>query len=355
MELEPAREVERHVAAILEAEAASGPLPALDAATLRRLSRALLPALGAPGSDGVAARLVVARASPALLLAVEATRHLAALLCAFGPDDDERAALARGERIGAVALADAGAAPPARLAPGADGWRLTAEKPLVTNAPLADWIAVFAEADGREVIALVTPHDPGVTVGAPVALLGLDGLAVAPVSAAATLPTSRVLGPLEEGAAARARYARDADLTLAIAGAGLARGVLHAAHRHARAHVRGGQPLMAHQEVAFPLAEVHAHADAAELLCHRAAWLVETGDPEGDTIVRCAKVFCAENAERAASACLQAMGAEGYRRGSVAERAYRDAKGLALAGTSTGLARMAIADALLSRSGDRWT
>jgi alkylation response protein AidB-like acyl-CoA dehydrogenase len=43
------------------------------------------------------------------------------------------------------------------------------------------------------------------------------------------------------------------------------------------------------------------------------------------------------------------MGGEGYRRGNAAERAYRDAKGLTLAGTTVEVARMAIADALLSR------
>ena len=70
-------------------------------------------------------------------------------------------------------------------------------------------------------------------------------------------------------------------------------------------------------------------------------------------MVRCAKVFCAESAERAASAVLQVLGGEGYRRGSAAERAYRDAKGLALAGTTLEVARMAIADAVLA-SPSRW-
>jgi hypothetical protein len=126
MELEPAREVELHVEAILEAEAASAPLAAGDVAALRRLSRALLPALGAPGSDGVAARLAVARTSPALLLALEATRHLATLLRAFGPDDDERAALARGRSGSARSLSRT----PARLRP-----RASRREPTAGGSP----------------------------------------------------------------------------------------------------------------------------------------------------------------------------------------------------------------------------
>jgi hypothetical protein len=179
--------------------------------------------------------------------------------------------------------------------------------------------------------------------------MGLDGLPVSGLAVEdAPLQAARVLGPFDDRGAVD-RYRRDADLSLALAGAGLMRAVLRAATRHAHAHERGGRPVFSRQEVAFPLAEMAALAEAAELLCHRAAWMLETGDGQADTVVRCAKVFCTESAERVASAGLQVMGGEGYRRGSPAERAYRDAKGLCLAGTTVEVARMEIAEALLSR------
>ena len=366
MELEPSqaeREMEARASALLAAEAgAVTALAELEPAAARRLVLAVQRVLLGGGAGGsVAARLAVARASPSLLLAAEASRHLRGLLdrragAALPPG--EAAALERGERLGAVARADAADAPRARLTRTAGGWRLTARKGFVSNAPLADWIGVFAEADGREALCLLAPGDAGVRVGPRLALMGLDGLHVAPVAADdAPVPEERVLGPLvspagggdgEEGAAG-ACYDREADLTLAVAAAGLMRGVLSAAQRHARAHLRDGRPVFTRQEVAFKLAEVLAQADAAELLCHRAAWLSATNDPQAPALVRCAKVFCAESAERAASACLQVMAGEGYRRGSPAERAYRDAKGLALAGTTVEVARMAIADGLLAR------
>lgn len=300
------------------------------------------------GAGGVAASLALARESLALFLSVEATRHLASLVDALGgglpPGEGE--ALSRGERVGAVALADDDSAP-ARLSRSAEGWRLSGRKPFVTNAPMADWIGAFAEVEGGEALCLLSPRDPGVRVGAPLELMGLDGLLVSEVAAeGARLSPARVMGPFE-GRAASARYARDADLSLAIAAAGLVRGVLDAANREAHGRRRGGLPLFAHQEVAFRLAEVLALAEAAELLCHRAAWLARSGSPEADALVRCAKVFCTETAERAAGAALQVMGGQGYRKGSAGERAWRDAKGLALAGTTAEVARMAIADALL--------
>jgi alkylation response protein AidB-like acyl-CoA dehydrogenase len=304
----------------------------------------------APGAGSVAQGLSVASESPALFLAAEATRHLADLLSALGGGlpRGELEALSRGERVGAVALADAAGGPPARLEARGGGWRLTGRKAFVTNAPAADWIAVLAEAEGGEAACLVAPGDAGVRVGDPLELLGLEGLLVAEVALEdAPLAPERVLGP-SPGRAGRERYARQADLSLAVAAAGLMRGALRAANRWAHERQRDGRPLFARQEVAFKLAEVLALTEAAELLCHRADWLARTGDAEAGAVVRCAKVFCAESAERAASAGLQVMGGEGYKKGSAGERAYRDAKGLALAGTTTEVARMAIADELLS-------
>jgi alkylation response protein AidB-like acyl-CoA dehydrogenase len=349
-----AREAEGRAASLLEAEA--GPvaaLPGLDPAGWRRLLLAAQGALAGEGGGQVAARLLVARASPALLLAIEATRHLGGLLAAFGREAlpaAEAAALARGERVGAVARADAAGGGAARLWREGDGWRLRAEKAFVTNGPAADWIAVFAESEGREAVCLVSPRDAGVRPGPRLELMGLDGLAVSALSVEeARLPAARVLGPFD-GRPAAERYGREADLSVAVAAAGLTRSVLQAANRHAHRHLRDGRPAFARQEVAFKLAEVLALAEAAELACHRAAWLLTGGAPEAGRVARCAKVFCAESAERAASACLQVMAGEGYRRGSPAERAWRDAKGLALCGTTVEVARMAIADELLSRA-----
>ncbi len=349
-----AREAEDRAAGLLAAEAAAvAALPGLDGPGLRRLLLSARRALPGPAGAEVAARLALARASPALLLGVEATRHLLDLVEALGAGalpEAEVAALRRGERIGAVALADAAGAGPARLEPDGGGWRLTGSKSFVTNGPIADWIGVVAVAGGREALCLVAPGDRGARPGERMELMGLDGLAVSSLALEGVpLPAARVLGPFE-GRPAAERYAREANLSVALAAAGLMRSALKAATLHARRHERDGRPAFSRQEVAFKLAEVLALTEAAELLCHRATWLAGGGDAEAATVARCAKVFCAESAERAAGACMQVMAGEGYRRGSAAERAWRDAKGLSLCGTTVEVARMGIADDLLSRA-----
>ena len=345
------REGERRAAALLDGEGrAFASLPRRDTAGQRALLLSAQRALLGDLSTGPAARLAVARASAPLFLALESTRHfreVAGAAAGGALGEREAAALLAGDRIGAVAFADAAEA--ARLRREGEGWRLTAGKSFVTNGPVADWIAVFAEADGRQAVCLVSAGDEGVGPREPMELMGLDGLPVSSLAVeGAFLPAARVLGPFEDRSPG-SRYRREADLSLALAGAGLMRRVLRAANRHAHAHRRDGRPVFSRQEVAFRLAEMASLAEAAELLCHRAAWMVESGARQADTVVRCAKVFCAESAERVASAGLQVMGGEGYRRGGPAEQAYRDAKGLCLAGTTLEVARMEIADALLSR------
>jgi len=66
-------------------------------------------------------------------------------------------------------------------------------------------------------------------------------------------------------------------------------------------------------------------------------------------LAHCAKVFCAESAEQVASNALQILGGNGYLKGNPAEEAYREAKYLQIAGTSTEISRIKLGDEVLER------
>jgi alkylation response protein AidB-like acyl-CoA dehydrogenase len=301
---------------------------------------------GDPGAwpEAIAVGLEVAKADTALFLSFQATRRFRALAAGRmdlpGP----------GTLIGGVALSepDAGTpGTPARLS--GPPWRLDGQKSYVTNGPIADFLAVFARTDDGEVVAVVEASQEGVSAGPPIPIPGLDGLAVGPLRlTGARIPPDRVSGP-GDGRPARERFVADVDLTLAFACAGLMQRVLDAATAHSRTRLRGGKPIARHQEVGFKLAEMLTVTHAAELLARRAAFLAAAAEPEAATVIRCARVFCAEGAERVASAGMQIAAGEGYVSGSVFERALRDARGLAVAGTTLEISRMAVADALLER------
>lgn len=313
-----------------------------------------------PGSatQGIAETIhlgVFARSSVSLFLTVRATAEFAAIVACFG-DASIRAKLldplARGGIVGAVGLSEPGdeaEISPAHVSREGDSYRLTGKKCYVTNGPIADWVAVFAHLEGHEAICLVGLDQRGVTASARTDLMGLNSMAICDLGFEEVLvPHDHLLGPFD-GTAARSWYQQSADLSIAVAACGLTERTVHTANEHARHHRRGGKAIFSHQEVRFKLAEMLTLSQTADLLTSRAAWARAAQSPDARALIRCAKVFAVENAEKVAGMALQITAGAGYRRGSFCERAYRDAKGLALAGTTVEVSRMTIADELLER------
>ena len=307
----------------------------------------------------MAGQLEVARASGSLFLSVETTaRLLGGLLASAG----ERALreellprLVRGELVGAVAISEPPETEdgcPAGLVARPDGgeWLLSGAKSFATNAPIADLLALSArDPEGRLVVAFVDAGHPGLEVGPRLATLGHRGLAVAALELdRVRLPAARVAGPFD-GPGPLERLEVVEGLVLAVASVGLMERCLEAARAHAKAHRRGGRPVGHRQEVAFKLAEMLTLTQTAELLAYRAGWLHGAGDPEARAVVRCARVFTAESAERVASMAMQILAGQGYLFGNAVERSYREARYAPIVGPTSELTRMAIAEDVLAR------
>jgi alkylation response protein AidB-like acyl-CoA dehydrogenase len=84
------------------------------------------------------------------------------------------------------------------------------------------------------------------------------------------------------------------------------------------------------------------------LLAFRAGWASDAKDRDALDLTNCAKVFCAESAEKVAGSALQILSGAGYVAPNPAERAFRNSKYSCIAGTSSEIARMEIGDAALS-------
>ena len=161
------------------------------------------------------------------------------------------------------------------------------------------------------------------------------------------VPNAFSIGPFEDKTPLTSLRAWE-DEILAASSLGLMQRSFDAACHYAKTHMSGARPILTHQEVAFKLAEMLTLVQTARLLAYRAAWMADAGDREAGVLLRCAKVFCSESAEQVASQALQILGGYGYLCGNEAEEGYRNAKFLQIAGTSTEISRMKIADALLS-------
>jgi alkylation response protein AidB-like acyl-CoA dehydrogenase len=343
-------------------------LPALKAITGRFLNRLaetgyLSPGLGpeaaAEALTLAAAQEELANISGSLFLAVEVTARLfGGLLAGYGSPKlktDILEPLKSGQVIGAVAMAEPGGPEPQ---PGwvtsgrkqGDKYVVNGRKSFVTNGPLADWLAVAGLVEGRPAFFLMKPGQEGLTIGPRLKTLGYNGLAAGALEMSGVeVAEDLVLGPFDhEEPWDFARLVQD--MVLALASVGVISRTLNAANDHARTYHRGAKPIYAHQEVRFKLADMFTLYQTSQLLCYRAAWFIASGDKEAGVLVGCAKVFCAEAAEKIAGLALQIMAGQGYVSGNTVERGYRDAKYAALAGTTSEISRMNIADDILRRN-----
>jgi alkylation response protein AidB-like acyl-CoA dehydrogenase len=290
-------------------------------------------------------------------VSVEVTaRILGRLIARYGSESQKGAILQPikdGRVMGAVALSEGGLSFEdgtfkTTATPQNGGFSLVGAKPCVVNGPVADWTAVGASAGRGSGFFLVPGASEGLFVAPRSRTLGYDGMAASAVSFEnCRVMPEHVIGPFE-GYEVFRDVRKWEDQVLVSASLGSIKSSYEAALQFAKTHMSGGKPVIAYQEVGFKLAEMFTLLQTAELLACRAAWMDETGDAEADVLLRAAKVFCAESAEEVASKALQVMGTFGYLKGNAAETAYRDAKYVQVAGTSTEISRVKIGDALLA-------
>jgi len=299
---------------------------------------------------------IISGYSPSILLSLEmSSRVFGKIISTYGtPEQKNRwlPKLIQGKMIGAVALSE-NAMNIDNDPFEASGVKkdntieINGKKQYVVNAPIADWIAVAGIFEGRNAIFIIEQNSDGLSIGERMPTLGYDGAAISDVSISKCyIPMDQMIGPLDENDA-RVRVRQWENQILIGTSLGLMQSSVDVANAYSREHKTGGKPIIAYQEVSFQLAEMLTLLQAAQLLAYRAAWYVNKGDKDTESLIYCAKVFCAEAAERVASQALQILSGKGYVAGNVAERSYRYAKYNQIAGTSTELSRVKIGDSAL--------
>ena len=311
---------------------------------------------GKNSPDLLAVQEILAATDPSLFLSAEASiRVFGRLLAVYGSADQKKEflpALREGRLVGAVGLTETGMSLAGNplLTKGtreAEGFRVSGTKGHVVNAPVADCIAVAGDSETGSAFFLVSRTSEGLFIGERTHTLGYDGAVISPLTLRdCFVPSRSVLGPFPGQQVLEAARTWE-DEILTAASLGLMQNAFDAASRYAKNHRSGGKPIIAYQEVSFKLAEMLTLLQTARLLAYRAAWMSETENREAAVLARCAKVFCAEAAERVTSSALQILGQQGFVRGNPAEEGYRGAKYLQIAGTSSEISRITIGDLLL--------
>jgi butyryl-CoA dehydrogenase len=244
--------------------------------------------------------------------------------------------MARGEQLGCFCLTEPQAGSDAaaittRARRHGNHYVLNGTKQFVTSGKSADLAIVFAmtdpEAGKRGMSAFLVPtNTPGYIVARTEQKLGqrasdtcqiiFDDCRITP---------DLMLGQEGEGYRIALSNLEGGRIGIAAQSVGMAR----AAYEHALAYARErrsfGQPILAHQAVAFRLADMATRIEAARQLVLHAAALRDAGRP-CLTEAAMAKLFASEMAESVCSDALQTFGGYGYLADFPVERIYRDVR-----------------------------
>ncbi len=210
-------------------------------------------------------------------------------------------ALARGQRIGTLALLEPGMRDewsPATM----PGPPLRGTKLLVPWATAAD-VLIVATTSGLHVLDAVAP---GVRV-TPHRTLGGDPLAMVEFDGA----RANALEVDDSDALLRRALDHAAVSHLAYA-VGIAAGMLELAVEHARDRHQFGRPIGSFQAVAHRCADMRADVDACRFLAYQAAWALDRRGEDGRVEIAAALAYSKDALRRIARHAHQMHGAVGF-------------------------------------------
>jgi butyryl-CoA dehydrogenase len=244
--------------------------------------------------------------------------------------------LAKGDKLAAFCLTEPQAGSDAaaiktRARRQGNRWIVNGTKQFITSGQNADVALVFAVTDpaaGRKGISafIVPTSTPGYRVARLEHKLGQRASDTAQlVFEDMELTPDLMLGGEGEGYRIALSNLEGGRLGIAAQAVGMARAAYEAALAYAQERETFGEKIIAHQAVAFRLADMATQIAAARGLVLDAAARRDAGEP-CLTEAAMAKLFASEMAERVASDAIQIHGGYGYLADFPVERIYRDVR-----------------------------
>ena len=266
----------------------------------------------------------------------------------FGSDSQKRhylPGLCNGTLLGAHALTEPAAGSDAysltmRAERRGDSYVLSGTKSLVTLAPVADLMLVFASTNpsaGKWGVSafVVERSTPGVSASEMQHKMGLRTVPIGTLRFQnCVVPESARLGPEGAGVSISNHSLELERCCILASQLGAMERQLQRAIAYARSRRQFGQPIGKFQSVSNRIADMRLRIEMARLLLYKVAWLVERGQP---AMMEAAllKLYLSESFVESGLDAIRIHGGVGYLSETGVERDLRDAVGGVLyAGTS---------------------
>jgi acyl-CoA dehydrogenase len=232
-----------------------------------------------------------------------------------------------------------------------DKFVINGSKVFITNGGYADWYTVYAKTDKdaghRGISAFVVPRDDTVTVDKHEDKMGLRASDTAAISFNETeVPAGNLLGEENHGFKLAMMTLDRTRPGVAAMATGIARAAFEFATEYSKERIQFGAPIAMHQAIQFMIADMATKIEAARLLVHKSAVLLDQG--QRNTLVSShAKRFAADSAMEITVDAVQVYGGYGFIKDYPVEKLMRDAKIMQLYEGTSQIQRLVIAREIL--------
>jgi butyryl-CoA dehydrogenase len=161
-----------------------------------------------------------------------------------------------------------------------------------------------------------------------------------------TVSEAQVLGPVNGGFSLAMWALQGGRVAIAAQALGIGEAAVAEAITFAKTRRTFGKPIAEHEAIQWMLADVATDLEAARMLTYKAA-VAKDRQARSTMEAAMAKLAASEAAHKAADKAMQILASAGYRRGSVAERLFRDVRATEIYQGTSEAQRMIIAGEIL--------
>ena len=231
---------------------------------------------------------------------------------------------------------------------------INGNKMWITNAGYADLFVIYATTDPtlkhKGITAIVVEKGtPGIELGKKEDKMGhrcSDTRAVTFNNV--RVPKSNVIGGLNQGWKIAMKTLDHSRPMVASSAVGGAQCAFDHAVKYAKERVQFNVPISNHQAIQFMIADMAMKIEAARLLVHKAAWLLDNHLPNTQ-LASFSKAFAADSCMQIATDAVQIYGGYGYSKEYPVEKIMRDAKLIQLYEGTSQIQRLVIAKEIFHR------